>query len=166
MIDRDHGTGVIVWDAQTGKTLSTITNTANGGTHAVVFSPNKKRIAISSRQFDKENDRSTTTVSVAYALTGITEWQQNIPGWAVPKAFTPDGKYLAVLRGGHSIRFINVETGTVKHEIKSADYLSSTPRQGAEWNDFAISSSGTRLAIGGVDKARNGSIEIWDISSL
>ena len=159
----DHGTGVIIWNALTGKKVSTLLQEANAGTHAVVFSPTSKLVAIGSRQYDKENDTYTTAVSVAYALSGITEWKRTFPGWANPKAFSPDGKTVVVLCGEQSIRFIKTATGEVQHEIKCADFLPATPRQGAQWFDFAITPTGPRLAIGGVDKERKGSVEIWDV---
>jgi hypothetical protein len=71
--EADNGTGVIIWDAQTGAKMRTIPTGANGGTYAVVFSPTSKLMAIGSRHFDKENDTSTTTVSLADASSGITE---------------------------------------------------------------------------------------------
>jgi hypothetical protein len=132
----------------------------------VDISPTNKLVAIGSRQYDKENDTYTTSVSVAYALSGITEWKQTFPGWANPKAFTPDGKSVVVLCGGESIRFIKTDTGEVQHEIKCADFLPATPRQGAQWTDFAIAKEGTRLVIGGVDKERKGSVEIWSLEGV
>src|SRR4029079_8367397 len=75
-------------------------------------------------------------------------------------------KMVVTLCGGESIRFIKTETGEVQHEIKCADFLTATPRQGAQWTDFAITPTGPRLAIGGVDKERKGSVEIWDLQGL
>ena len=89
----DDGTGVIIWNALTGKKLTTILQEANAGTHAVVFSPTNKLVAIGSRQYDKENDTYTTAVSLTYALSGITQWKRTFPGWANPKAFSPMAKW-------------------------------------------------------------------------
>jgi WD40 repeat protein len=159
--DREHGTGVIIWNAQTGRRIRTMTNKANGGTWSVAFSPNSKSVVISSRTFDKDHDTSTSAISLTHVGTGIKEWQQTIPGWGQPAAFSPDGKSVAVLCGGQSIRFLDTETGTVKHEIRSAN----SP-QGGRWNDFAITPQGHILAIGGVDKERKGSVELWDFDGL
>jgi hypothetical protein len=153
----DNGTGVIVWNALTGKKIRTITNESNGGTHAVVFSPTGNLVAIGSRHFDKAKDTSTTTVSLTHALSGVMEWQQTISGWAKPGAFSPAGKSLVVLCGGESIRFFDTESGTVNREIRSAD----SP-QGGRWYDFALPPHGRRLAISGVDNSQKGTVEIWE----
>lgn len=154
-----HGSGVILWDPQTGTKVRSLTNNANGGTHAVAFSPDGKLIVIGSRNFDKDNDTSTTTISVARTGTGIMEWQQTVPGWANPKAFSPDGKSVAVLCGGQSIQVFDVETGKVKHEIRAADMP-----QGWQWNDFSLAAGGHRLAIGGIDAEKRGSITVWELA--
>ena len=156
----ENGTGVIIWNAGTGTQLHTFTNEANGGTHAVVFSPTGNLVAIGSRHFDKANDTSTTTVSLAHAMSGITEWEQTVSGWGHPVAFSPDGKSVGVLCGGEAIRLLlfDTVTGAVKHNIGLAD-----PSQGARWNDFALLPQG-RLAIAGVDNARQGKVEIWDFT--
>jgi serine/threonine-protein kinase len=152
----EHGTGVLIWDAQTGKKLRTIATRANGGTHAVVFSPNGKRLAFGSLSFDKENDTRATAVSLTYALSGITEWQETILGWAMPKAFLPDGKSVVVLCRGRTIQFLDTEKGTMNHEIRAAD-----SHRGARWNDLAITSQGHLLAIGGSDAEKRGFVEVW-----
>jgi hypothetical protein len=93
-------------------------------------------------------------------VSGITQWQQTVAGWANPKAFSPDGKSIAVLCGGQSIRFFDTETGTVKHEIKAAD----SP-QGGRWNDFAIAPQNHMLAIGGIDPEKRGFVTVWDLDA-
>jgi WD40 repeat protein len=154
----EHGTGVIIWNPETGEKLRTMTNEANGGTHAVAFSPNSKLVVIGARSFDKDNDTSTTAVSLAHALTGIMEWQQTVLGWANPKAFSPDGKSVAVLCRKRSIQFLDTETGEMKHEIRLAD-----SHKGARWNDFAIMPQGHMLAIGGIDAGKRGFVTVWDL---
>ena len=152
----ESGTGVIIWNPRTGEKIRRAKIVANGGTRSVAFSPDGKLVAIGSQHFDKANDTSTGAISVAYALSGITKWKQTVPGWANPLAFSPDGESVAVLCGGRSMRFLETETGEVKHEIRPAD-----SSQGGEWTDFAIASQRRKMAIGGVDNARRGSVELW-----
>jgi WD40 repeat protein len=159
--NREDGTGVIIWNAQTGKKIRHIMTNANGGTRTVAFSPDSKLVAIGSQHFHKANDTSTGAVSLVYAVSGIMEWRHTVPSWAKHVAFSPDGNSVVVLCGGRSIRFLETETGKVKHEIRSAD----SP-QGGRWNDFAITPQGHMLAIGGVDKLRKGSVQLWDFDGL
>jgi serine/threonine-protein kinase len=152
-----NGTGVITWNTEEGKKESAIAKEANAGVHAVAFSPTRKMVAIAAVQYDKENAAYSTAIIMAFPLSGITEWQQTIPGWANPKAFTPDGRSVAVFCGGESIRFINVETGQTQHEIK--------PQQGGRWTDFAIAPSAQMMFIGRSDGERKGGIEFWKLDS-
>ncbi len=155
----DNGTGVITWNAQTGKKVSTIVKEANAGVQMVAFSPTRKMVAIGARLYDKENDTYSTAISVAFPMSGIMEWSQIIPGHALPKDFSPNGKTVALLCGGESIRFIDVETGQLKHEIKAAD----SPGRG-RWTDFAIAPKGQLLVIGRADGEHKGSVEIWEFN--
>ena len=148
----DHGGGVIVWNLKTGDKRTTLANEANGGIHAVVFSPTRKMIALSALHFDKENDTRRTSISVAFPLSGITEWEQSIPGGAAPKAFSPDGRRLIVLSGRESIRIVNVETGQLQHEFKPEG-------QGGRWSDLAVSPQGL-IAISGTSADGRVVIEI------
>lgn len=154
----DHGTGVIVWNLENGTKVRTLVKEANGGVRAVAFSPTRKIVAMAALNFDKENDTRSTSVSLAFALSGITEWQQTIPGWANPKAFLPDGKTVVVQCGEESIRFVNTETGVVRHEIKATDQP-----PGGRWSDFAIALKGNRLVIGGTDGEKKGFVAVWEL---
>jgi serine/threonine protein kinase len=158
---REFGTGVIIWNPQTGAKSRTFPTEANGGTWSVAFSPNSKLVAIGSLNFDKDKDKdaSTWAVSLTRVGSGIMEWQQTIPRGTKPAAFSPDGKSVAVLCGGQSIRFFETETGKVKHEIRSTDF----PQSG-RWNDFAITPH--KLAIGGIDAEKRGFVELWDLGSV
>ena len=128
----EAGTGAIIWDALNGSQICRIRVEANGGTHSVAFSPNSKLVAIGSVIFDKDkaNDAATGVVRVVHAATGITEWTQTIPGWLGPVAFTPDGRFVAVLCGGKSIRFLDTETGKEKNALQPAD---SCAERTMEW---------------------------------
>ena len=105
-------------------------------------------------------------MSLVHVASGIEEWLVTVPGWAKPLAFSPDGKSVAVLCGGRSIRFLEIGTGTMQHEIQPADSL-----QDVRWDDFAIAPQGGMLAIGTVDKERKGDaqrevgVEVWSTRS-
>jgi serine/threonine protein kinase/WD40 repeat protein len=158
----EAGTGAIIWDARNGTQICRIRVEANGGTHSVAFSPNSKLVAIGSVIFDKDkaNDAATGVVRVVHAATGITEWTQSVPGWLGPVAFTPDAKFVAVLCGGKSIRFLDTETGKEKDALRPAE---SAPSE--RWNGFAIAPTSRSLTIGGINAEadRRGFVEVWSI---
>jgi WD40 repeat protein len=160
--DSKSGTGVVIWDAQTGEQIRSFRTTANGGTHAIAFSPDGKLLAIGTQRFDdsRPENPSTGGVSLVRVSSGIEHWLVTVPGWAKPMAFSPDGTSIIVLCGGRSIRFLEIGTGTTKHEIRPAD-----SHQDIRWSDFAIAPQGHMLAIGGVDKERRGSVEVWSTRS-
>ncbi len=160
----EAGTGAIVWDALNGTQICRIRVEANGGTHCVAFSPNSKLVAIGSVIFDKDkaNDAATAVVRVVHAATGITEWTQTISGWLGPIAFTPDGRFVAVLCGGKSIRFLDTETGKETSALQSSDSA-----QSGRWNGFAIAPKSRSLVIGGINAEpdRRGFVEVWKLDS-
>jgi WD40 repeat protein len=155
--DDFSGKGVILWNPHDGTQIhSLIRTTANGGTRAIAFSPDSKTLALGTQRFDEGS--STGGVSLVRVSSGTEEWLVTVPAWAKPIDFSPDGKCVVVLFGGQSIRFLEKETGTVKHEIRLAD-----SRQDERWNDIAIAKQGRTLAIGGVDSKQKGNVELWDI---
>ena len=154
----NHDNGVIVWNPESGEKLRTLVINANGGTHSIAFAPNKKLLVAASRVFDKENDTSKTLITLAYPASGITEWQQSVPGWAKP-AFALDGNTLALLSSEKKVRFLDAETGSVKHE------LALDRPQVLRWNDFAVATKAVHLlAVGGKDKDEKGVVEVWDLN--
>ena len=161
--EHDHfGNGVIVWDPGAGKAIhKLIRTTANAGVRSIAFSPDSKMLVLGTQRFDKENDSSTGGVSLVHVSSGVDEWLVTVPGWAKPVASSLDGNSIAVLCGGQSIRFLDVKTGTMKHEIRPAD------SQHVRWDNFAVASRGHMLAIGTVDSKQKGSaqptvnIEVW-----
>ncbi len=153
------GNGVLIWNPNTGEQIhSLIRTTADAGARAIAFSPDSKMLAMGTQRFGDgpPDSPSTGGVSLIHVSSGIEEWLVTVPGWASPLAFTPDGKSVAVLCGGQSIRFLETETGKLKHEIRPAD----SPR-GVRWNDLALPLQGQILAVGGVDKERKGSVEVF-----
>ncbi len=157
----DFGNGVIIWNPRTGTQIHRlIRTTASGGTRSIAFSPDSKMLAMGTQRFDSANDTSTGGVSLVHVSSGVPEWLVTVPGWAKPVAFSPDGESVAVLCGERTIRFLETETGTMKHEIRPADSLQDRP-----WKDFAIAPQGHVLAIGAVDGERKGSVEVWSTKS-
>jgi WD40 repeat protein len=150
------GNGMLLWDLEKGAIHRTILIEANGSTHAVTFSPNKKLAAMGSIIFDKENDTRATAIRVAYPLSGITEWQQTIPGAAMPKAFLPDGKSIVGLCERTSVRFIDAESGQARHEIKADD--------GSLWTDLAVAPKAGILVIAAAAEEPRGRVEIWEVA--
>ena len=158
---RSHGTGAIIWIPRTGELLRMMETGANGGTNAVAISPDSKLMVVSSQNFDKDHDTGTGTICLSHVRSGILEWKQVVQGWAKPLSFSPDGKSIAVLIGGTSIQFIQVETGKTRELIK----LTDSPET-LRWTNMAISQQGGILAVGGVDKASHGIVEIWTFHSV
>jgi serine/threonine-protein kinase len=155
------GNGVLVWNPQTGEKLRAILIEANGGTHMLALSPTNKLAAIGSLHFNKEEDTRSTSVGLTYPLSGITQWQRTFPGAAVPKAFLPDGKSVALLCDGKSIRFVDVESGQVKYELAATD----SPPVG-RWSDAAIAPQAKRLIIATVGGEGQGAVTVWDLGAL
>ena len=155
----DHGNGVLVWNPQTGEKLRTILLDANGGTHAIAFSPTKKLIAVGSLNFDKENDTRSTSLSLIYPLSGITEWQRTISGPAMPRAFLPDGSAVLAQYDRKSLHLYETETGQLRRELRAAD----SPPAG-RWQDVSLALQVNRIAIGGTDADQKGMVTVWDLS--
>jgi hypothetical protein len=108
-----------------------------------------------------DGDTSTGAVSLVHVSSAIEDWLVTVPGWAKPLVFSPDGKSIAVLCGGRSIRFLEIGTGTMQHEIRPTEF------HDVRWDDFALAPRGDMLAIGAVDNQRKGdvqrevSVEVW-----
>lgn len=161
----EAGDGVIVWNPQSGEKMRVLSQEANGGTHAVAFSPHGKKVVIGSRHFDNENNTSTTSIRLAYPLSGVTAWQQMVKGSAIPKEFSPDGKSVVVLCGGKSVQVTDAETGAVNNELQSADFPPESPLQGGRWFDVALSPDRTRLGIVGVDSKKQNLVVVIAMSA-
>lgn len=151
------GNGVLIWNPQTGEQVHRlIRSTADAGVQSIVFSPDSKMLALGSQRFGDDDDKpSTGGVSLVHASSGIEEWLVTVPGWAKPLSFAADGKHLMVLCGGQSIRFLDSGTGATKHEIRPET------KPEFKWIDLSLAPRSGLLAITGVDKDRNGSVEIW-----
>jgi WD40 repeat protein len=155
-----HGTGVLIWNSQAGERLCSVSVKANGGTHAVIFAPNSKQIAIASRSFNKENDTSSTTVSVLYVLSGVMDWSRSFPSSVKPIAYQPDGKVFLQVHSSESLRFINAQTGAIVSIIDSTDAA-----KGGRWNDVVMTPNGHLHVISGLDAQKRGFVEVWTLGS-
>ena len=145
----EDGTGLILWNALTGKKERQISVRTNGGAHSVAFSPDSTFAAIISMEFDKDKDRDAATSSVTLIRTGsgIVEWTHVIPGTAKPVAFSPDGKNVLVLCDGKSLQFLDTNTGKMLKVARVHD-------QGSEWTDFAVAPQARSMATGGSDRCQ------------
>jgi WD40 repeat protein len=153
------GAGVILWNAQSGKKLRTISTEAGGDVHSVAFSSDGKRLAISSLHLDVDeaNDAGQGAITVAHVASGVVRWRGTFSGMARPVGFfTAEGMSL---HGRQDLRFRDAETGELL-----ASFGPQSPDQGARWNDFVIAKRGHMLAIGGVDHERRGRVEVWDFA--
>jgi WD40 repeat protein len=156
-IDR-FGNGVLIWNARTGEQIHRLIRTnADAGARAIAFSPDSKLLAMGTQRFGEDEPEmpSTGGVSLIHVMSGVEEWLVTVPGWAKPLAFSSDGRSLAVLCGGRSIRFLDVRTGAMKHEIQP-----DGSQQDVSWDDFALAPQGGLLAIGEVEKQK-GSVAVW-----
>jgi WD40 repeat protein len=150
------GNGAILWDANTGKKTAVISQPSNGGTHAVAFSPDGKRLVTGTLIFDKENDTSTTAISVAYSKSGIMEWQRMLSR-VMPVAFSPDGNSILTLSNNNAVQILNAKTGQVMSEIRGG-----APAEVGRWNCCVVVPHGRVLVIGGESREKGGFVEVWD----
>jgi serine/threonine protein kinase/WD40 repeat protein len=151
--NNESGSGVILWNTETGEKLRTITAEANGGVRGVAFSPDGRRLAISSLQFNHDNpdDRGTSAIRMTGASFELL-WQRTLSGFAKP-VFSRADASLSVLCGG-KLWMLDEQTGQTLALM--------TPEGGAQWNDLVTAKDGHLLVIGGVDRERKGTIAVWD----
>ncbi len=154
------GTGVILWNAQKGDKVRVIETDANGGTRDVAFSPDGRRLVISTQQFNKETDKGSGTVILADTGTGVVEWQTKVSKSA-KAAFTGDGKYVVALSDGQVVRFYDSDSGVRLFKIQAAEFP-----QGGRWVEFSIPSQGEKLVLAGVDKEGHGNVTTWSLKTL
>ena len=116
------GNGVILWSLDTGKQIHRLIRTnANAGARSIAFSPDSKLLAMGTQRFG-DKDSSTGGVSLVHVSSGVEQWLATVPGWAMPVAFSPDGKSVVALCGRDAVRLLDTETGQLINEISLAEF--------------------------------------------
>ena len=69
------GSGAIIWARNAASKMRVFSHNTNGGTQGITFSPDSKLTAIVSRTFNKEDDTSSTTISVAQGW--VMQWKKS-----------------------------------------------------------------------------------------
>ncbi len=152
------GSGVVIWDAETGAKIRTVIADANHRVHTTAFSHDGKHLAIASLHLDvdKADDAITSTISLINVASGVTAWRKTTSGSARPIAFYSDA--VLALIGGQSMQLFQVETGQTLMALNRPP----DPKGVGQWNDFLIVKHGHMWVIGGEDGDHKGTIEILD----
>ena len=158
--DTETGTGVIMWNPQTGTKVRTIVTAANGGTHSVAFSLDGKLVAINSLHFDvdKANDAGTCAITLAHAASGVVSWRRTFPGLARRVIFEHGDFVFALMYGGQSIECLDFRTG----ETLFAVSRTRDPQDKGRWTDFGIAKRGRMRVTSGEDAEKKGYVDVFD----
>ena len=154
----DHGSGVRLWDPQTGQMVKTIRLPDNGGALSLAFSPDGRRLAIGAMRYDKATDVTSGAISVAYPASGIMDLTWLVPVSVRPVAFSSDGKLIGARSARNAVTLWDSMTGTAAHELRSSDKA-----EAERWSSLAFSPKANRLAIGGVDAEQRGFVDLWEL---
>ncbi len=161
---RRSGTGMLLWDATTGKMQRRFDTRANGGTHALAVSPDGKLAVIGSVSFDKNKDRdaASTMLHIVRTGSGLLEWNRKLPGFLRNVQFTPDGKNVLVLSSKKGLESYRIDSGVMNREISSE----STPF-GGSWISFDVfgDSKNATVAISASSDDQKGRVEFWPLTS-
>jgi WD40 repeat protein len=134
-----HGTGVKVWDSQSGALVKEL---LVGVPHTeVAFSPDGKWLA--------------TLGGIGCRLWAVDSWNEGPPIGGVRFAFSPDSALLAVETGTGVIALVNPGTG--REYVRLED-----PNQHRA-NLLRFSSEGTRLVTINID---DNSLHVWDLQAV
>jgi WD40 repeat protein len=163
LITGDDGGHVLVWDAIAG-TVTKRWKLAKGWAYAVALSPDASRACVTERLplvFDSGRHAAvkiwdTATGTVAKDLSNEKEFKGNQMSAA---AYSPDGKLLAVLRGGESSGLsgkpvlVDPATGKVLKELAPGHLDGGT--------DLAWHPEGKHLASAGRDTV----VRVWNVDA-
>lgn len=154
----DHGSGVRLWDPQTGQMVKTIRLPDNGGALSLAFSPDGRRLAIGAMRYDKATDVTSGAISVAYPASGMVDLTWLVPVSVRPVAFSSDGKFIGARSARNAVTLWDSTTGTAAHDLQLSDKA-----EGERWTSVAFSPKADRLAIGGVDAEQRGFVDLWEL---
>jgi dipeptidyl aminopeptidase/acylaminoacyl peptidase len=148
-VDQDYTIGV--WDAATGKERWHA-DVAPWTTHAVVFSPDGKALAVVGGEFDRRRDRPENIVSLRDAATG--KEVRRFEGQANQMravAFSPDGRTLATGSWDGTVWLWEVATAGERRRLAGHQ---------AGVRSLSFSPDGDRLASASFDATAL----VWDLS--
>jgi len=113
MSSHEAGTGVIVWNSQTGEKTRSLQVLGASGVRSVAFSPDSRSVAVGSLFYDADRDARTGMVSLFEVESRVMKWKQAVGALAYPVALSPDGGYVVVRCSGQAIKYFAARNGWV-----------------------------------------------------
>ena len=149
---------MIVWDAESGAKLHTISTEVGGTKWSVAFSPDGKLLAYSALRSEAEQPDKTSksAIGLVNVARGVVQWERTISGSAQQIAFSSGS--LLLLSDGQSQTFFQPETGKTQARLNR----SANPKQRGRWNDIATAKEGHMWVVAGEDAEGHGIIQVFD----
>ena len=144
---------VKLWNPQTGKAVNAFP-IGHGGARllSLGFSPEGSRLAIGLAEPISPGPEGA--IWILDPATGVVDYRLN--GMSANQiAFSPDGAFIADLRGPRRLNLWDSSTGEPKHSIEPP-----ARSKGEGWNCFAFSPDGDHVAIGGLVNGKQG-VRVW-----
>jgi serine/threonine protein kinase/WD40 repeat protein len=156
LLDNNFNKGVLLWDVNAGKRISTL-DVGKGTPTAVVFAPGGKRLAVAVADARIEGKRRQAAWRVIVKELGSGETAATLPvveegDWLAPPVlrFSPDGRQL-LAASAQRVYAWDVAGGSRAH-----GFTLNVPFAKA-----AFSQDCTRLATSGL----NGQVDLWDVQA-